>query len=641
MIAYCDRLSWWSCLAALRLRWTSRRGLPLVLRLLDPIGPGRTATFLRRLLALGGIRTEEAAADGRLPGPDGSAVRLWAGRLASEVVFTAADALIRRSPVLAGVSAAFPANAIRLHLAKRLLWNHAEPVILRMGIVDLLGRRDASPPTLLLRHPVAIDPVWVRPLFPSIDLRTYGTTGLLWRAKLRFLVRWIGRLGVGIELPRWAAAGTPSRPSLLIMQETDLSLDRSYRTQPHWLFPDRARPPFDTYVLPNSPPPRAPYDIAALGRYGVRRLERQRRFRPRPGTALGVTVARLRRACLAGALASRSSEDTVALFWVAELLGLADEMIRLCLALNARAFMTSENYLPAAEAVCLVAPALGVRTLSYQYSNLGYAVPTMLTTAQTMLTISPLFHSRWSLDGIVPGEFRDIGYPFDSSFALVRERARALRQRLQTAGAGWIICYFDETVERHKFGLVTPADAERDMRVLLEHLRRDPSAGVVVKTQYLRNSPSYLGNLAGLLEEARATTRFVDLRHGFYRNDVFPAEAALAADVAIGYIAGGTASLEAALVGTRSVLLNPYGMRVLNDDLYAQADIVFPDLEAALQAMDDYRRGRRPTFGDWSAILPRFDPFRDGQAGHRMYRTLEEVILADGLHPPQADGRAR
>ncbi len=47
-----------------------------------------------------------------------------------------------------------------------------------------------------------------------------------------------------------------------------------------------------------------------------------------------------------------------------------------------------------------------------------------------------------------------MGYPFDGSFALVHERARARRTRMREAGAEFVVCYFDESVQDDKYGLV-------------------------------------------------------------------------------------------------------------------------------------------------------------------------------------------
>jgi hypothetical protein len=133
------------------------------------------------------------------------------------------------------------------------------------------------------------------------------------------------------------------------------------------------------------------------------------------------------------------------------------------------------------------------------------------------------------------------------------------------------------------------------------------------------------------LVEARRTGRYLELAAGAHRNIVFAAEAALSADLAVGHALGATAALEAALAGARAVLINPYGTTGANDTLYAQGDIVYPSLEAALEAIAAFRGGvsARAGLGDWSAILGRFDRFRDGRAGHRMRAVLEAIVTRD------------
>ncbi len=78
----------------------------------------------------------------------------------------------------------------------------------------------------------------------------------------------------------------------------------------------------------------------------------------------------------------------------------------------------------------LVAPHLNIHTLSYQYSNLGNVGPAMMTTADFMLTFSPLYHKRWASDSIKPKSYIDIGYVFDKSFQQVLDRVRQVRSKL-------------------------------------------------------------------------------------------------------------------------------------------------------------------------------------------------------------------
>jgi hypothetical protein len=323
--------------------------------------------------------------------------------------------------------------------------------------------------------------------------------------------------------------------------------------------------------------------------------------------------------------------EVEAVFEVARLLYTAKGLAAFCEGNHVKAFMTCENYMVEANAMSLIAPPLNITTLSYQYSNAGQAGPIMMTTADIMVTFAPLYHQRLTRDGVRPGAFSDIGYLYDMSFEYVRTRARDHRRRLAKAGAQFVICYFDESVQQDKYGLISQEDHCSEVLALLRIVLDDPSVGVVVKTQFQKNSPQFMDKIASARAAAEVTGRYIELQYGAHRNIIFPAEAALSADMAIGHAVGATAPLEAALAGVRSILLNPYGMRGDNDTLYSQADIVYPSMAAALEAIRDFRSGapQHAGLGDWSPIIGQFDPFRNGRAGHRMRALLEQVVLRE------------
>ena len=267
----------------------------------------------------------------------------------------------------------------------------------------------------------------------------------------------------------------------------------------------------------------------------------------------------------------------------------------------------------------------------------------LLTTADVMATFSPRFHDRWKLDGYAPHQFVDVGYPFDASFSLVTERARERRERLRAAGAEFVICYFDESVHDDKYGLVHRKEYTDELLRLVGRLERDRTLGLVIKTQFHHNLDRLPLDLTEAISRAERTGRLERPTHGSHRNSVFPAEAALSADIAVGHAIGGTASLEAALAGRRSLIVNAYGFRSAADALYARCDIVCPSLNAALDAIDAYRRGdpARVGLGDWSSILHEFDPFRDGRAADRLREIVETACPAGRVEAAGYEGAMR
>ena len=116
---------------------------------------------------------------------------------------------------------------------------------------------------------------------------------------------------------------------------------------------------------------------------------------------------------------------------------------------------------------------------------------------------------------------------------------------------------------------------------------------------------------------------------GKHRNSVFPAEASLASDLVISHAIGGTAGLEVALAGGRSILLNPYSMQGANIELFKQADILYDNINIALNVISLFRQGK-PEYkdlGDWSPIISKFDPYRDGKSATRLRKAIEKVLL--------------
>jgi hypothetical protein len=82
-------------------------------------------------------------------------------------------------------------------------------------------------------------------------------------------------------------------------------------------------------------------------------------------------------------------------------------------------------------------------------------------------------------------------------------------------------------------------------------------------------------------------------------------------------------------------MINATNMGGAHTALYGRADLLFPSLEAAWAAIDALRAGdpARQRLGDWSPILPEFDPFRDEKSADRLRAVVENAVLRDGGAP--------
>ncbi len=642
MKIYCDRLSLRSCLAVVRLLRSceSESGI-IILEVLDPFPDNLWAKILQLTMKIFHLRVEEAEFTvSHLKMPDGQSVFFAARRSANEIAIRMAERMIQNSNLLRRLNHEWGRNTVLLHLAKSV-WRPIEQLMLRLLVTDVLVRNSGEERALLIaKRPISFDSDLLPELNLALKVHLYYSGlrwftreqayGLLYLLRERFRkVKW--SLENFLKGPVSHHPPNAIPPTILLLQEDDLSLDRSYRGQPHWLFPEDKPPSFRTLILSTYSVKRlspAAEDLKRLSVFLV--APKDWRVFPR-SHGLHPVQSRLNQEvqrCIFRAIFGKSSE----IEGVSALIRLfydAADLAAFCRGNNVKVFMTCENYMRWADSMLLIAPLMDIRTISYQYSNMGSVGPLMMTTVDSLITFSSLYHRRWGRNGVQPRTFVDAGYVFDGSFKYARERALMCREKLMKAGAEFILCYFDENVFSDKYSLVTVEDHIGELLFLLRHVIDDSSIGLVVKTQFYRNSPMNFKEIADVRKAAKSTGRYIELVHGSHRNIVFPAEAALSADMVIGHAVGSTASLEAALVGKRSILLNDYGMKSENDTLYAQADILYPSLTVAFEAIRNFIRGvpRCATLGDWSPIIHHFDPFRDGRSGERMRKLLEQSVL--------------
>ncbi len=641
MIVFCDRLNLKSCKkAALLARLSGFIGKPVDLRVLDPLSSDLKTRILLLLLKKKINVREVQFIAGRLLMPDGQPVYVAARRLAHDVAFLASRRLLERSPLLSGMNNHWGRNTIMLYLAK-FLWAPVHAILIRILVAERLLDSSEKDSRLIIAIPNYLDP----DLFVSFSSRfvlehyhngfiensIHQIYGLLWLVRQKFWeLKWyIENIGKN----RFYNLGyIGEKPTLLTIQEDEVSSDRSYRTQPHWLDPAEKLPFFRTLIL----------KIKTHGKNGEAEQDLEGGIvvlpmktwslygRSRKQHPVAERLSNDLSACIRASLSGSEYEKAV-MFPMIKLLYTARSLAFLCMRTNVKVFMTCENYYIYSDAMQIVASPLSIRTLSFQYSNMGKAGPLMLTTADIMVTFSRLYHERWTRrkEKVEPGSFIDVGYVYDGSFKYVKKRAKQHRKQLLDAGAIFIICFYDENAFKGKYELVTQEDLLNEMQLLMEQVIDDPSLGLIFKNQFQWNAVGQFKGLSELRKKALSTGRYIELSHGSVRNTVFPAEAALAADMAIGHVIGATAPLEAALTGTRTILLNPYGMKNENDILYEQADIVYPTMRNALDAIHEFRDGNitRSAIGDWMPILHHFDPFRDGKSDIRMRNLLANIIL--------------
>jgi len=212
----------------------------------------------------------------------------------------------------------------------------------------------------------------------------------------------------------------------------------------------------------------------------------------------------------------------------------------------------------------------------------------------------------------------------------LKQRSLSLRKKMLDKGVSFVICYFDENVQHNDFkmGIYREQDNYNDILALCNYVIEHHDIAVIIKSQFKANTPSILHRNSERLKQAANTGRLLELQMGEHRNNVFPAEAAMSADLVIGHSIGSTASLESVLAGTRSILL--YSNEITsNIEIFKRQNILYDDMHSALSAVSHYKDGNNEylDLGNWDEIISLFDPFRDNKSADRMYEYIKKVTI--------------
>jgi len=651
MQVFCDSLTFGMFAKVVWLRIKAPSGIRLRdIQVLDPISKNIRSRVLIVILKFLGFTVQEPEFfDGHLITDTGESVSMAAIRRASDTALLAAEQIVSNSTLLSELNEKWGRNTISLDVS-RDIWPSIRDRSARVMVASVLTREaGAERAVMVVARTRNFDRSFLVEIGTNLDMHFYSPGLGFFKHGRAFLVAWLLRQQIDRLAWRTQAlvrrltgrstqcvSSDPESPSILLIQEGEVSLDRSYRTQPHWLFEIDGRQPYRTYILEDPFVAASQADSLLLEEQGIQLVSRKDISLTKyqgPPLPIQRQLTRDLRKCIMRTLLSRSDLEVSATISIGRVLYTASLITEFCRKANVKAFLTGANYYREVDAIQMIAPTLGIHTLSYQISNHRQPAPGLLTNADTMFVFSPLYHGLWTNDGIHPRSFVDIGYPYDTSFNLVRPRAQQSRSELQAAGAKFIICYFDENPTISKYGNVSIDDNNNELLALMRLVLDDPEMGLVIKTKLRSYSPQYIPELSEVWKSVQATGRLAELIYGPRRNIIFPAEAALTSDMTIGHACGTTAVLEGVLAGTRGILINPYGAILANHDLYAEADIIYSTMDAALEAIRALKAGNpeRQGLGDWSSLLDQIDPFRDGQAGRRMREVLKEAVMSPGV----------
>lgn len=596
--------------------------------LLEP-PTGLEARRLRALRARGvEVRQPEFFA-GHVIGESGESAWIAASRSALATAPVIAARIIQRRSALADIQAGHQKKALQLHLAKSLL-----PQLHSLGLRIEVGRWLAAParPTLWVDLPALVPADALREVAPDLDVRPVRT----FRA---FLAAFRPLVTEAIQTVRGHL--TPARSGLardkrviLTVHEEDLEPDRSLRGQLHWRGNDEDAADTRIVILPQpgkrlesaSAEYRESIGVTLLNAGDVRAcLERST-------SALNRTLVRRALACMRDALFARRTDARAAASQALVFVRSAQRIAAVAEAFSARTWVSCEPYFVEADAVNHVARDCGIRTIAWQYSTVAHPTFLMVTQADVTATFSSDFTEQFRAPFTGPDCVVPLGFPFDDVPGLVRGRSETARADLQSLGVQFVIGFFDEGVGSGRwFGLYNAADHRAMIEQLAQAVLDDPTLGVVVKPKYAHHDYRRIHPGSATIAAAFATGRFRQLSRGEHRNLIFAAEAAIVSDVVIGLLAGGTAAVEGALAGARSLLVRTRGDRSRIEPLLDGLDAIYPSIPDALQAIRRFRNGDpgKRSLGDWSSVASRFNAGGDGRTSERLRHLIEGKSRAE------------
>ena len=292
--------------------------------------------------------------------------------------------------------------------------------------------------------------------------------------------------------------------------------------------------------------------------------------------------------------------------------------------LGANRFVFKETHGIDTDAIQLISKNIGLTTIGIQYSNLPVKNCLMDSTADKFLIFSELYKNIFSDKYFSPKEFIITGYPYRNVEIYTKSSAQLTRGSLHEKGVSLIIGYFDENIIEGKFSLTNKDHHYQDILKLAKVVLSDQSIAVIIKPQFTINTSKQYNNNS-LITKAFKTGRLLELCRGNdRRNRVYPAEVGQICDICVGNILGGSASLEVAVIGRRSVMVNPYNVIPTWQNLFADKNILFQDLEKFLYEIRslDNNDLLKTNIGDWSSILKNFDPYEDEMSFKRIQKAI-------------------
>ena len=228
-------------------------------------------------------------------------------------------------------------------------------------------------------------------------------------------------------------------------------------------------------------------------------------------------------------------------------------------------------------------------------------------------------------------EIKNFGYITDYKFDKVDKDSLELKEKLRSKGVKYVLGFFDQGAMKDEFFELYSYDISCiGYKFLIKKILENDKYGLIIKPKKPKLLKEKLGETYLMLQKAKETNRCIVLEN-FDKNHVknfddIPAKIAKASDLTIhDNVLAGTAALESALVGSKSVMFDYYKSKK-NQFESDGLNIVFRDWNLLWEEIEkDYKNISNSNLGDWNKIIHKFDKFRDGRSNVRITNFIKEI----------------
>lgn len=546
--------------------------------------------------------------------------------------------------LLKKINEEFGRRTIELFIAKKLL-HYLEFFILKVFVVQHFSKQKT--PLVLLPTPLLFDKKILQKEFPEIDLRFYyfpfintridtekefNYQNYLYINILNFFIRNLYSKIKSFFKNKNYFIHKFSSKSVICPLEQDLVKRKGLKNQFFW----------SSDKLNN----KIKYFVIGEGLRKIKSEENQKSlliFSPTEMFFLRKRfkeenlikkIRKVRKLILRDSLNKKNYQKQV-YFEIYKLLFLSELISSVAILTKSNKFLFYKTDLASTDAVQLISKDLNIETVGFQYSNMGYMTPMMVTTADKFLLFSKNYENIYRYKGVGPGEFIENGYPMNFKDKEMIKLSNVIKRRLKKENVSFIISYFNESEQLGKWGHYSSEYNKEILMFFSKMIIENPEIAVILKPQRsLDLLNKFFDN--NLILKALNTGRLFEAilpsteNYSHNLNLIYPAMTASVSNLSISHVVGGTAFLESALTGTNSILLdlkndkkNVFWEKYLIGKNYIFDNL--KNLEQEILKIKDLADEKKRNIE--SSSLKKLDPFQDSKGHERIERLLKEKNL--------------